>query len=119
MTPRRWEIYQAALDPHQGSEQGGSRPAVVISRDSINCSLPVIAVLPVTSYKSPRRIYSTEVLIPGGMAGLPMDSLILAHQIRTIARSRLLKLYGKIEDEAIQEKIEAAVRIFLDLEKES
>ncbi|MHC9543129.1 MAG: type II toxin-antitoxin system PemK/MazF family toxin [Vulcanimicrobiota bacterium] len=115
MTISQFEIYHAFLEPHEGSEQGGSRPVLVVSRTSINRSLPVIAVLPITSCKPGRRVYSTEVLIPAGTAGLTVDSLILAHQVRTISITRLQKPYGLLDSQILQEKIRKALRVFLDL----
>ena len=34
-SPRRGEVYLLKLDPVEGSEQRGTRPAVVVSRDAI------------------------------------------------------------------------------------
>lgn len=112
----QWGIFQASLDPVQGSEQAGSRPVLIVSREAIHGPLPVVAVLPLTSYKPGRRTYSTEVLLQRGTAGLPMDSLVLAHQIRTLARSRLEKRYGTVEDEELRQKVRGAMQLFLDLE---
>jgi len=36
MIIKRWTIYRANLDPVIGSEQGQSRPILVISEDEIN-----------------------------------------------------------------------------------
>ncbi|MGV8122347.1 MAG: type II toxin-antitoxin system PemK/MazF family toxin [Candidatus Xenobiia bacterium LiM19] len=116
MKALRWEVYRALLDPAQGSEQGGTRPVMVISHDAINASLPIVAVLPLTSYKAGRRVYPTEVLLPEGTAGLESDSLIMAHQVRTISCTRLQKHYGTLADEELQGKVEKALRVFLDLE---
>jgi mRNA interferase MazF len=33
---KRGEVYDARLDPVEGSEQRGSRPVVIVSRDAIN-----------------------------------------------------------------------------------
>ncbi|MBI2267784.1 MAG: type II toxin-antitoxin system PemK/MazF family toxin [Armatimonadetes bacterium] len=115
MNSLQWEIYHASLDPVEGSEQAGSRPVLVISREVINQTLPIAAVLPLTSYKPNRRIYATEVFLPRGTGGVLSDSLVLAHQIRTLARSRLGKRYGVLVDRTLQEKVRLAVRIFLDL----
>jgi mRNA interferase MazF len=116
MMASQFEIYQATLEPHEGSEQGGTRPVLVISRTSINRSLPILAVLPVTSLKARRRIYSTEVMIPAGTARLTHDSLALAHQVRTISSAQLQRRYGFLDDQDLQEKIRQAIRVFLDLD---
>jgi len=47
----RWHIFLASLDPIIGSEQGKTRPVLVISEEEINQILPVVNVLPVTSRK--------------------------------------------------------------------
>ncbi|MBI1744919.1 type II toxin-antitoxin system PemK/MazF family toxin [Candidatus Acetothermia bacterium] len=41
-TPQRGEIYFLRLDSTEGSEQTGTRPAVIVSRDAINRASPVI-----------------------------------------------------------------------------
>ncbi len=33
---RRGEVYDARLEPTEGSEQGGTRPIIIVSRDAIN-----------------------------------------------------------------------------------
>jgi mRNA-degrading endonuclease toxin of MazEF toxin-antitoxin module len=39
---RRGEVYDARLDPTEGSGQAGSRPVVIVSRDAINTASPVV-----------------------------------------------------------------------------
>ena len=51
MNIRKWGIYRANLDPVIGSEQGKSRPVLVISEDEINNLLNTVNVLPITSRK--------------------------------------------------------------------
>ena len=101
----RWCIFLANLDPVIGSEQGKTRPVLVISEEEINQILPVVNILPLTSRKADRRIYPNEVLIPAGTGGLEKDSIVLCHQIRTIDKRRLIRAIGKIEDLELQEEI--------------
>ncbi len=105
MNSYRWQIFLANLDPVIGSEQGKTRPVLVISEEEINQILPVVNVLPITSRKADRRIYPNEVLIPAPTAGLTKESIILCYQIRTLDKRRLVKTLGKIEDFDLQEKI--------------
>ena len=70
MRIRKWSIYRADLDPVVGSEQGKSRPVLVISEDEINDLLNIVNVIPITSRKSGRTIYPNEVLIPANNFGL-------------------------------------------------
>lgn len=84
MSEYRWHIFLANLEPTIGSEQGLTRPILVISDENINQILPVINVLPLTSLKKGRTVYPNEVLIPAEVAGLLQDSIVLCHQIRTL-----------------------------------
>jgi mRNA interferase MazF len=101
----QWNIFMADLDPTIGSEQGRTRPVLVISDEEINRILPVVNVLPITSRKVNRQIYANEVLISPGIGGLYVESIILCYQIRTLDKKRLKRNLGKIDDLVIQEEI--------------
>jgi mRNA interferase MazF len=98
MNIKRWSIYRANLDPVIGSEQGKSRPVLVISDDEINKLLNIINVIPITTRKPNRIVYPNEVLISSNNFGLKNESIILCHQIRTIDKQRLSLFYGEIGD---------------------
>lgn len=72
--------------------------------------------MPLTSRKPGRRIYGTEVLLPQGTAGLSVDSIAMAHQVRTLAVSRFDALIGILEDVALRAAIRAALRTWQDLD---
>ncbi len=114
-TNYRWDIFLANLDPVIGSEQGKTRPVLVISKEEINQILPVVNILPLTSRKFNRKIYPNEVLIPAKIGGLETDSIVLCHQIRTPDKRRLIKRISKIEDLTIQEEIIKALCFQLGL----
>ncbi|MFA5921427.1 MAG: type II toxin-antitoxin system PemK/MazF family toxin [Methylococcaceae bacterium] len=84
----RWNIYLVNLDPVIGSEQGKTRPVLVISDDDINAILPVINSLPITSYKQGRKVYPNEVFLQKEQSGLDKDSIVLCYQVRTIDKKR-------------------------------
>jgi mRNA interferase MazF len=114
----KWKIFTANLNPIIGSEQKGIRPVLVISDDDYSISMPLLTILPVTSLKPGRKVYPNEVLIgkhDSKKTGLVKDSLILAHQIRTISKNRLIDQIGSIEDIEIRETINDALRIHLNL----
>ena len=114
----KWKIYKAELNPVKGSEQKGTRPVLIISDDDYSNFMPLVTILPLTSLKPGRKIYPNEVLIKkqgNTKTGLLSDSIVLAHQIRTISKKRLSDIIGKIEDKEIQEKINQALRIHLNL----
>ncbi|MCL5771806.1 MAG: type II toxin-antitoxin system PemK/MazF family toxin [Actinobacteria bacterium] len=114
----KWKIFSADLNPVIGSEQKGTRPVLIISDDDYSNVMPLVTILPFTSLKSGRKVYPNEVLITKQNykeTGLSFDSIILAHQIRTISKKRLLVPIGSIENIEIQEKINDALRIHLNL----
>ena len=47
--------------------------------------------------------------------GLAQDSIVMAHQIRAIARDRLGEICGRIESEDLKKSIQEAVKLYLDL----
>ncbi|MBM2831097.1 MAG: transcriptional modulator of MazE/toxin, MazF [Dehalococcoidia bacterium] len=88
---------------------------MVVSNEDFNQLMPVVTVLPLTSLKSGRKIYPGEVLLRKGEANLGVDSLVLAHQIRTISKRRLRKDIGSLDAPGSQRQIENAVKLHLDL----
>jgi mRNA interferase MazF len=109
MIYKKWAICKADLDPFIGSEQGKSRPVLIISEDRINELLNIVNILPITSQKPGRLIYPNEVLIPADNFGLANESIILCHQIRTVDKRRLSKTYGHINDKKFQGDIVEAL----------
>ena len=105
----KWYIYRANLDPIIGSEQGKTRPVLVISENDVNDLLNCVNIFPITSRKSSRRIYPNEVLLSQGIGGLPNESIVLCHQIRTIDKQRLSTVYGEIKDISLQNAVIDAV----------
>jgi mRNA interferase MazF len=115
MTPERWSVWVANLDPIVGSEQGRTRPVLILSETSLNHILPVVSALPITSRKPHRRIYPNEALIPAGTAGLNLESIVLCYQIRTLDQQRLAKNLGTLEDESLKIQVLNALRFQLGL----
>ncbi len=116
MTVKRWSIYRANLDPVIGSEQGKTRPVLVISEDAINNLLNIVNVLPITSRKPGRNIYPNEALIAANNYGLQNESIVLCHQIRTLDKRRLANLYGEITDPVKQTEIIEALSFQLGID---
>lgn len=111
----KWSVFMADLSPVIGSEQQGKRPVLVISDETTNTIMPVVTILPLTSLKKGRRIYPNEALLKKGVASLEVDSIVLAHQIRTIAKQRLISCLGEIADTNLQSQINNALRVHLNL----
>jgi mRNA interferase MazF len=109
----RWSIYLANLDPVVGSEQGKTRPVLIVSDEEVNLRLSIVNVLPITSRKEGRVIYPNEVLLPATGLGLEKDSIILCQQIRTLDKKRLIKQLGMIDDTSLQDSVKEALRFQL------
>jgi len=109
----QWAVIEAILDPVAGAEQKGTRPVLIVSNEEFNQAMPNVTVLPLTSTK--RRLYPSEAFLPQGKAGQPLDSIIMAHQIRTISKQRLKGILGYLEDPRLRHKVCEAIRDHLDL----
>jgi mRNA interferase MazF len=112
--PKRADVFLARLDPIEGSEQAGTRPVIVVSRDAINANSPVVVVVPVTDAANPKRVYPSHVWLPKGSGGLRMDSIAKTEQIRAIQTSRFLGYYGMLAPRQMTQ-LDEAVRITLAL----
>lgn len=114
MTDYQWAVIQANLNPAIGTEQKGSRPVLIVSNEEYNQAVLNLTVLPLTSTK--RRLYPSEVLLPSGVAGQQLDSIVMAHQIRTISKKRLGKLLGYLIDTELRSEIKEAIKEHLDID---
>jgi mRNA interferase MazF len=110
----QWAVMEANLDPASGSEQKGVRPVLIVSNEEFNQAMPNITVLPLTSTK--RRLYPSEILLSEGEAGQPIESIIMAHQIRTISKQRLGKLLGYLEKPGLKHHVNVSIKEHLDLD---
>jgi len=111
---RRGDVFTANLEPVQGSEQGGTRPVVVVSRDAINKFSPVVVICSITDAANKKKVYPSHVKIPAGTGGLRLESIVICEQIRAINKTRLREPLGRF-DRAAMTRIEAALKITLDL----
>lgn len=103
----RWDLYWVDLEPTLGSEQGGERPALIVSNDGFNAHFPVVTVVPLTGARlKRRRTYPFEVQLPRGAAGNAEDSIVMPQQVRTISRMRLRERIGVLSDRGLRAEIE-------------
>jgi mRNA interferase MazF len=99
----------------QGREQSGRRPVLVLSIDSINKLPLVVTVVVGTKGENIERDYPTNVRISSKDSGLPMETVFMCFQIRSIDSSRFPpNPAGKLDD-IILEKVEKNVRHCLGL----
>jgi mRNA interferase MazF len=97
MTPERYEIYFADLNPTVGSEIKKVRPVVIISQNEMNRNLDTVVVCPLTSSLHPQWRSRIQIVCAGKDAEIAVD------QIRTISKRRLKeKLDVLSEDVAVR-----------------
>lgn len=86
----RGSVYFVGLDPVTGREQAGFRPVLVVSSDAINRQPLVVTVVVGTASRNVPRDYPTNVRVSAVESGLPMDTVFLCFQIRSLDPHRLL-----------------------------
>lgn len=96
-TVKRGDIFYADLSPVVGSEQGGTRPVLIVQNDTGNKHSPTVIAAAITSQTGKARL-PTHINIAGGSVGLTKDSVILLEQIRTIDKRRLREHMGRLDD---------------------
>jgi mRNA interferase MazF len=102
---KRGEIYWVDWNPARGSEQSGSRPALVIQNDVGNkYGLTTIVAALTTMMGKP---YPFMVKVTDKESGLPKDSMINLSQILTIDKTRLTDKCGELTEAKMAEVNEA------------
>lgn len=109
----RGDIYYADMEPHIGSEQGGTHPVVVLQNDVGNRYAPTLIVATVTSRTEKKKYQPTHVLIAHNTA-FEKPSVVQLEQIFTIDKSRVQRFLGRLTQDEMQE-IEKGVVSSLDL----
>ena len=76
---KRGDIFYADLSPVVGSEQGGTRPVLIVQNDVGNKHSPTVIAAAITSQTGKARL-PTHINIAGNSVGLTKDSVILLEQ---------------------------------------
>jgi mRNA interferase MazF len=95
----RGDVFLVNLDPVIGSEQGKTRPCVIIQNDLGNEYSPVTIIACITSTMS-RKAFPTNVFI--------------LNQVRTVDKTRLIRKLGSVPQIKMLE-VDVALRISLNL----
>lgn len=111
---RRGDIILVNLDPVIGSEQGKTRPALVIQNDIGNKLSPTTIIAPVTS-KIFTKKFPTNVEVDSSSPPLKEKSTILLNQIRTVDKQRIIRIYGRLSMPKMKE-VDDAIMASLGLE---
>lgn len=110
----RGDVYWAVLDPTEGSEQAGTRPVIIVSRDALNRNSPIVVVVPLTDRKNKGTLYPSHAEIKCGEGGVAMDSVALCEQVRSVSKGRLKNQIGHLPAPRMADVI-TALKITLDL----
>lgn len=97
--PEAGDLIWTDLDPRVGREQGGRRPALILSPVAFWQATRLAIVCPITSRVRP---FGTSVVLP---AGLPVGGEILTSHVRsidTLARP-ILPIGGRVPDGVLAE----------------
>jgi len=93
---KQGEIWLIDLDPTVGAEMNKTRPAVIVNDNQLG-KLPLKIIAPITDWKEHYSVAPWMVAItPSSQNGLIKKSSIDCFQIRSVAKSRLIKRIGHI-----------------------
>jgi mRNA interferase MazF len=115
MAIARGEIYYVNLSPVQGREQAGTRPVLVVSIDAINQLPLVVTVVVGTKGANVPRDYATNVRVPPAESGLPMETVFMCFQLRSLDPNRFPATPSGLLSTTYLAKIDDTLRYCLGL----
>jgi mRNA interferase MazF len=88
--PQQFEVHWVRFDPAEGSEVKRTRPAVIVSPNSLNRNLQTVLVAPLTTTQRP---WPTRIALVFARkrADIALD------QLRCVDRDRLVKRLGSVQ----------------------
>ncbi|WP_293158186.1 MULTISPECIES: type II toxin-antitoxin system PemK/MazF family toxin [unclassified Microcoleus] len=112
---RRGEIWLVTLEPTVGAEIGKTRPAVIVSDETVGILLLEV-IVPITDWKDRYAERNWMVrLEPSGENGLIKVSAADTFQVRSVSQQRFVRQLGSLS-ETFMEEIADALTIVLDLD---
>ncbi|MBE9124571.1 type II toxin-antitoxin system PemK/MazF family toxin [Tychonema sp. LEGE 07199] len=112
---RKGEIWLVALDPTVGAEIGKTRPAVIVSDETVGILLLEV-IVPITDWKERYAQRNWMVrLEPSSENGLIKVSAADCYQVRSVSQQRFVRQLGTVSETIIEEVAEA-LTIVLDLD---
>ena len=107
MVVNRFDVFLVNLDTTIGSEIKKTRPCLIISPNEINHHISTVIVAPMTTKGQP---YPTRVACQ--FQG--KEGQIVLDQIRTIDKTRLVKLLGQITTEEQKAVLDILAEMFAE-----
>ncbi len=114
-TVKRGDIFYADLSPVVGSEQGGTRPVLIVQNDTGNKHSPTVIAAAITSQTNKAKL-PTHIELSGKSVGLTKDSVVLLEQIRTIDKRRLREHMGRLDD-GMMNRVDNAIAVSFGLQQ--
>ena len=88
-----------------GSEQGYTRPALIVQNNQGNSFSSCTIVIPFSHVIKGLHIPTHTLIKKNKEKGLKVDSILLGEQIRVISEKRIIKKIGSITDKNEQKEI--------------
>ena len=111
---RRGDLYMANLNPFRGSEQGGTRPVLVLQNNDGNYYCPTLIIAPLTT-KLKKCDLPTHYFVQSAR-GLSAPSIVELEQIKTIDKCRIQSYLGRFSAEqmsGVNEAIEHSLGLYI------
>ena len=116
--PNRGEVWLANLNPKHGTEQGKTRPVLIVQAQALlDAHHPSTLIIPLTT----KLVHDTEPLrLRIAAAGrLRRDSDLLIDQLRAIDNRRLVQGPVTRLPSTVMQRVDEAIKEVLDLEHPS
>ena len=110
--PSRGEVWFLDLNPTQGREQAGTRPALVVSVNRFNHGPAELAVvIPITSRQKGIPMH-VSLAPPEG--GVKRESFIKCEDLRCVSTGRFSRCWGRVSPSTMR-AVEDRLRILMGL----
>ena len=113
-TVKRGDIFYADLSPVVGSEQGGTRPVLIVQNDTGNRHSPTIICAAITSRMNKAKL-PTHIELSADHYSMMKDSVILLEQLRTIDKQRLKERICHLSNDMMTQ-VDRGLLVSLDLD---
>jgi mRNA interferase MazF len=104
---KRGDVVVVNLDPTIGVEIKKTRPAIVVSNNSINHFSQLAVVVPLT--KNTAHLSPSHVVISKGTTRLTFTSKVVTEQIKAVDKRRIVRKLGSLTT-AVLEQVERALK---------
>lgn len=113
-SPRRGELWLAAFGAGRPGEPAKHRPAIILSCEEMLTGVPteLVVVIPVSSSRTATRLRPSVTTDEG----VDVDSVAVCRAIRAIARGRLVRHLGVVNDQTMSQ-IENSIALILGIDR--